>query len=79
MTDAYDVASDLRGRFEHHPPSSDQIVRAHEAVRAACLAAAQVVSGNVPAGREKALAFTHLEDAMMWANAGIARNQERVG
>jgi hypothetical protein len=28
----------------------------------------------VPNGREKSLAITHLEDTVMWANAGIARH-----
>jgi hypothetical protein len=27
----------------------------------------------VPDSREKSLAITHLEEAVMWANAGIAR------
>jgi hypothetical protein len=30
----------------------------------------------VPAGRELSLALTKLEEAMMWANDGIARNQQ---
>jgi hypothetical protein len=28
----------------------------------------------LPDGREKALAFTHLEEVTMWANAAIARD-----
>jgi hypothetical protein len=35
--------------------------------------AADAVLDLVPPGREQSLAFTALEEAMFWANAGIAR------
>jgi hypothetical protein len=31
------------------------------------------IQAAVPEGREKALAITKVEEAVMWANAGIAR------
>jgi hypothetical protein len=34
---------------------------------------AEDLEAFVPDGREKALVMTHLEEAMFWANAGIAR------
>ena len=64
---------DLRNRFEHHPPETTTAVQAHEAVRGRLLAAALELNEFVPDGREKSLMVTHLEDAMMWANAAIAR------
>jgi hypothetical protein len=30
----------------------------------------------VPEGREKSLAYTNIEQALMWANAGIARHPD---
>jgi hypothetical protein len=35
---------------------------------------ARLINEYCPEGREKSLAFTKLEEAVMWANAGIARN-----
>jgi hypothetical protein len=34
---------------------------------------AGIIKDVVPEGREQALAITKLEEAVMWANAGIAR------
>lgn len=45
----------------------------HEAVRGALGNVARNLDVWVPDGREKATALTKLEEAMMWANAGIAR------
>jgi hypothetical protein len=33
-----------------------------------------VIDNNCPDSREKSLAMTNLEQAVMWANAAIARN-----
>ncbi len=67
---------DLEKRVKHHPPSSDEVVAAHEAIRAGVLELGDVILENVPQSRELALCLTNLEQAMMWANAGIARNQD---
>lgn len=66
-------AEELTRRFAHHAPRTAERVQAHETIRAECRAAAETVVRLVPAGREQALAVTALEEAMMWANAGIAR------
>lgn len=67
--------AELDRRFDYHPPRDDQARLAHESVRAGCKALAQFLDAKLPDGREKALAITHLEDAMMWANAAVARGE----
>jgi|SRR5882724_4400145 len=69
-----EVMLDLRNRFEWHPPANDKIAKDHGKVRNSCLDLAITIKLLVPNGREQALALTHLEEVMMWANAGIARN-----
>lgn len=68
------MTPDLAHRFEYHPPSSDEVRVAHERVRGYLLGVAQELDGLLPDGREKSLVFTHLEEAMFWANAAVARN-----
>ncbi len=64
---------ELAHRFAYHKPTGAKI-GAHGAVRNKLAEVAVFINLFVPEGREKALAITHLEDAMMWANAGIARH-----
>ena len=66
---------DLRNRFTFHPAAGTPKEGSHEAVRALCLGVAYELNDNLPEGREKSLAITHLEEVMMWSNAAIARNQ----
>jgi len=65
---------DLENRFSYHPPKGDQAVRYGE-LRAKAKELAIVINELSPDSREKSLAITHLEDAVMWANASIARNE----
>ncbi len=64
--------SDLAHRFNFHPADEDT-APLHQGVRQECLRLAEMLDALVPDGREKSLAFTNLEQVMMWANAGIAR------
>ena len=64
---------DLDQRFDYHAPNEQRQV-AHEAIRAAMKEAARKVLVYVMSSREQSLAITALEEAMMWANAGIARH-----
>lgn len=64
----------IENDFMFHPADEDRGNR-HAMVRAACKAAADRLIEEVPEGRELSLALTKLEEAMMWANAGIARQQ----
>lgn len=67
-------SDDLLSRFQHHPPQNEFTVEAHETVRSALLETAELLNKTIPDGREKSMAITKLEEAMMWANASIARN-----
>lgn len=66
---------DLKRRFKHHPPKSNDQVELYATVRNDLLNVAikldQFLGG--PDSREKALAITKLEEAMFWFNAHIAR------
>lgn len=67
---------DLAHRFKFHPADTEQRKETHALVRGAIAEVANLVQVAVPAGREQALAITKLEEAMFWANAGIARAPE---
>ena len=67
--------ADIDHRFDFHPATTEEKRAEHGSVRAACRDLAHQFDRDIPPGREKALALTHLEDAMMWANAAIARNR----
>jgi len=66
-------AEDLKDRFRHHPPASADVVRLHEEVRADFTRLAMKLDALLPAGREKAIVFTKIEESMFWSNAAIAR------
>lgn len=66
------MSNDIDHRFKHHPPSPEKIIR-HTEIRAAARACAEEIEKHCPDSREKALAMTKIEEAMMWANAAIAR------
>ena len=67
-------AAELEHRFTFHPPADEERRMDHESIRLAGLKAAQLVDAKVPDGREKSLALTKLEEAVFWANAGLARS-----
>lgn len=66
---------DIKNRFTYHKPSADQIPK-FEQLRAKARELAELFEALVPSSREQSLAVTHLDAALMWANAGVARNQE---
>lgn len=67
-------SADLSNRFTYHPPKNEQSVR-YSAIRGMAYDFAEFLNQQCPDSREKSLAITHLEDAVMWANAAIARNE----
>lgn len=66
---------ELQTRFTYHPPKGDQPVR-YERIREHGKALAELVDVECPESREKSLAVTHIEEAVMWANAAIARREQ---
>lgn len=59
----------------NHPPVGPEVVERFEEIREAAKLFGGKIIQLVPDGREKSLALTQLEQAVMWAIAGIARNQ----
>lgn len=72
---AIDLRSQIENNFTYHAPKGNQPER-YEALRAKAKEFAIYLAGEVPPSRELSLALTNLEQAVMWANAGIARNEE---
>lgn len=65
--------AELFNRFDYHPPIAPGRAKEHELVRLACFELAELLTTLLPPGREASLAVTHLEEAMFWANASLAR------
>jgi hypothetical protein len=63
---------ELSRRFTYHQPDAAR-ARQHANVRTWILEVATLLDEELPDGREKSLAVTHLEEATFWANAALAR------
>jgi hypothetical protein len=64
----------IERNFKYYTPEGDQRVR-YDDIRDASKALATLLVHSCPPSRELALAITALEEAVMWANAAIARNE----
>lgn len=69
---------ELDRRFAFHPPPHDGIAKAHGDVRMLLGACASDLNDMLPEGREKSMALTKLQEAMMCANAAIALDPSGV-
>jgi hypothetical protein len=67
-------AKEIEKRFTYHAPKEGQPLR-YEQIRNFANSFAILLNNHCPESREKSLAFTALEEAVMWANASIARNE----
>lgn len=65
--------AELDNRFSYHPPKPGQN-EVYEELRFEAKGLAAKIDALVPDSREKSTALTHLESAVFWANAGVARN-----
>ena len=60
--------------FTYHAPHGDQAERYGD-IRRHAKWLARIIMETTPPSREQSLALTHLEEAVMFANAAIARNE----
>lgn len=70
-----EMNSDLENRFTYHAPKPGQPEK-YQDLRNLAKSLAYLIEELVPAGREKSLALTRIEEAVFWGNAGIARGGE---
>lgn len=68
--------ADIFNRFTYHPPLPElnQVARYNE-IRDMGKNFAFTLIMQCPPSRELSLAIKHIEEAVMWANAAIARNE----
>ena len=78
MTEVYSPTrsqlDQLDKAFTYHPPKENQTPR-YEHIRDKGKELATTIVNFTPVSREQSLALTKLEEAIMWANASIARNE----
>ena len=63
----------VENNFTYHPPKPDQIEK-YTAIRDTGKNVVELINDVCPESREKSLAITKIEEAIMWANAAVARN-----
>ena len=64
----------LDNNFTYHAPKDGQADR-YVLLRNTAKTYAEAILKYTPPSREQSLALTALEEAVMWANAAIARNE----
>lgn len=65
---------DLEKIFKYHAPKGNQAAR-YEQIREAAKGFALCIVMESPQSRERTHAINKIQEAVMWANAGIARNE----
>lgn len=60
----------------NHAPKDDSVVERFETLRGVARDLGHTIEDLCPPTRERALALTNLEQALMWAVASVARNQD---
>lgn len=68
-------AKERDNRFNSYEMDEDKKVRCLH-IRTAVKQLAYVIDNVCPDGREKSLAFTRLEETVMWANKAVSRMNE---
>lgn len=67
------IKEQIENNFMYHAPRHGQPER-YTAIREKAKELAYLIEESCPASRERSIAFTELETAVMWANASIARH-----
>jgi len=68
------INSQLENSFTYHSPKNNQPQR-YEAIRGKAKELAHMINELCPDSRERSIAQTNLEQAVMWANKSIACNE----
>lgn len=68
------MKTQINNSFKYHAPKENQVEK-YEWLRNESRKLAYLINDFCPSGREKSLAITKLEEAVMWANASISRNE----
>jgi hypothetical protein len=68
------VNPQIENNFRYHAPKEGQLEK-YQAIREIAKELAYLIDELCPNSREKSMAFTNLEQSVMWANASIARNE----
>jgi hypothetical protein len=68
------IGEQIERTFTYHSPKNDQPDR-YVMLRDKAKDLAYDIVKNTPSSREQSLAITHLEEAIFYANAAIARNE----
>lgn len=63
---------DLENVFTYHAPDGPEQIAIYQKVREGGLEMARLIDRACPDGAEKTLAVRKIQEAVMWANAGIA-------
>ncbi len=74
MQETESMKERLSANFTYHAPKGNQIER-YQVIRDTAKEFAAIVLDCCPDSRETSLAITKIEEAVMWANAAIARNE----
>lgn len=64
----------IENNFKYHAPKPGQPEK-YTALREKAKELAYLIEEFCPNSREKSVALTNLETAVMWANASVARNE----
>lgn len=68
------MAYDIKNNFKYHVPNSEQQSK-YEEIRVLGRNLVEFILAGCPESRERSIALTKVEEAVMWANASIARNE----
>lgn len=69
-----ELKTDIERNFTYHAPKPGQPEK-YTQLRDKAKEFAYLLDSLCPQSRERSIAFTHLETAVMWANAAIARGE----